>query len=398
MDNTGYNNIIESSGTKYSKITGWEVWNFMTIEHGKVLFDESNILNFKGYNSSGKSAMLRALDVVLFNIKPNSQVSFIQDDTEYFRIMVYFDDDVIILRDKYINGQSLYEMYKDNEVIFSTKQNGHLTKVSEVPKPIADYLGLISYNGIMLNSRSCFEKQLLVMTSGSENYGFLNSVLKSEELAVASETLNVDKNKLSSDINTLETQLSIYKESYKDCDGVTEEILNSLKIHDSALDECDSRVSCLSSISQLYTNMALIPNIPELGSIDTERLNLLSKVISTYDTLSSIPDLPELPTIDGSRLDLISSIKNAYTSLSNIPSIPELVTLDLEQLNLLASIQEKLQSYQGVCREIEDNDTLLSNLSAESKELVAVMEEFGNKYTRCPNCGALVESGSAHTD
>lgn len=398
MDNIGYNNIIESSGTKYSRIIGWEVWNFMTVEHGKVTFDESNILNFKGYNSSGKSAMLRALDVVLFNIKPNSQVSFIQDDKEYFRVMIYFDDGVIILRDKYINGQSLYEMYKDNQVIFTTKQNNHLTKVSDVPKPIADYLGLISYNGIMLNSRSCFEKQLLVMTSGSENYGFLNSVLKSEEIAVASETLNVDKNKLSSDINTLETQLSIYRDSYKESDGVTEEILQGLKAHDSALDEYSDRASCLSSVSQLYNGLSSIPSIPELSLIDTNQLDLLASIRGTVSSLSSIPDLPELPSIDASRLDLLSSIKGSFDTLERIPDVPELHTLDLEQLNILSSIQSKLQEYRDVCLEIEDNDTTLSNLSAESKELIKVMEEFGSKYTKCPNCGALVESGSAHTD
>lgn len=50
-----------------SKLVAWEVWNFMSIKHGKVEFDERNIINIKGYNDSGKSAMLRALDV-LFSI------------------------------------------------------------------------------------------------------------------------------------------------------------------------------------------------------------------------------------------------------------------------------------------------------------------------------------------
>ena len=41
----------------YSRLEFWEVWNFMSIEHGKCEFDERGIINIKGYNDSGKSAM-----------------------------------------------------------------------------------------------------------------------------------------------------------------------------------------------------------------------------------------------------------------------------------------------------------------------------------------------------
>ena len=120
----------------YPKLLCWEVWNFMSVEHGKAEFDERNIVNFKGYNDSGKSAMLRALDVLMSNIKPTKQVEYIQDGKDYFRIIAYFDNGVTILRDKYINGQSLYEMYKDNQAIYSTKNGKNLTRVSEVPQSI----------------------------------------------------------------------------------------------------------------------------------------------------------------------------------------------------------------------------------------------------------------------
>lgn len=397
-ENNTYNNIIESSGINYSRLIGWEVWNFMTIEHAKVTFDESNILNFKGYNSAGKSTMLRALDVALFNIKPNSQVGFIQDDKEYFRVMVYFDDDIILLRDKYINGQSLYELYKGSEVIFTTKQNGHLTKVSEVPQPIADYLGLISHNGIILNSRSCFEKQLLVMTSGSENYGFLNSVLKSEELAVASEALNVDKNKLSGEIELLETQLAVYRDSYKESDKMTEEIMTELKNHDSLLDSYDSRKKYLDNISSAYSSIKAIPDIPELKPIDSGRLDLICKIQDLTQSLRGIPDLPEVPIINYNKLDLLSSIKSAYNNLESIPEIPEIWSIDTKQLDLLSSISKAVNDYNSVCAEIDENNKELEGFETTSKELVAVMNEFGRRYTRCTNCGALIEVGAGHED
>ena len=58
---------IEDIGTLYSggysKITTIELINFMVYKHAKISFDEKNIINLKGYNSPGKSSILRALSI-----------------------------------------------------------------------------------------------------------------------------------------------------------------------------------------------------------------------------------------------------------------------------------------------------------------------------------------------
>ena len=178
---------MSENTSPYSRLLWWTAENFMSIENGKCEFDERNIINLKGYKDSGKSAMLLALKVLLSNSHPTKQVDFIQDNKDYFRIIAYFDDGVMILRDKYINGQSLYEMYKDNQVIFSTKQkNGALSSVKGVPEPIQQYLGLITYEDAILNARACFEKQIGVQTTGSENYKMFNTVLKSFHVLILS--------------------------------------------------------------------------------------------------------------------------------------------------------------------------------------------------------------------
>ena len=51
------------------------------------------------------------------NLYPNKQAGYITHGKEYFRIIVAFDDSVVIVRDKYKNGQSLYEMYKGKQLI-----------------------------------------------------------------------------------------------------------------------------------------------------------------------------------------------------------------------------------------------------------------------------------------
>lgn len=189
--------VVEQFENPYPRMLYWEAWNFMSIEHGKCEFDDRNIVNLKGYNDSGKSAMLQALKVLISNSNPTKQIGFIQDDKDYFRVVAAFEDGVMILRDKYVNGQSLYEMYKDNQLIYTSKSGNALTRITEVPKPIADYLGLIMYDGTCLNARACFEKQIGVQTTGSENYKMFNTVLKSEEIATASALLNNDRNKIS---------------------------------------------------------------------------------------------------------------------------------------------------------------------------------------------------------
>ena len=395
--------VVDSASSAYSRLVAWEVWNFMSLTHAKAEFDEKNIVNFKGYNNSGKSAMLRALDVLLFNIKPSAQVNFIQDEKDYFRVVGYFDDGVTILRDKYSNGQSLYEMYKDDTLIFTTKQNNHLTKVSEVPMPIADYLGVVSYEGLNLNTRSCFEKQLLVQTTGSENYKFLNSVLKSEEISVASATLNVDKNNLVSDINTLDTQLQVARGSFKGYEQVTAEIVDELHRLDRKIDVDNERLSSLGSIKETVQNLSGIPEIPHLDGVDRVKVDLLQSLSSICTEIETIPELPEVSGVDYSRLELITSISNVRKELDSIVVAPEVNIssvdtnrlLDTERLACLGRIIDIYSSLLEVTEEIASEDAQLSSLITESKELTKSVEEFGVRYVSCPNCGALVENSAS---
>ena len=264
--------VVEQFENPYPRMLYWEVWNFMCIERGKCEFDDRNIVNLKGYNDSGKSAMLQALKVLISNSNPTKQVGFIQDDKDYFRVIAAFDDGVMILRDKYINGQSLYEMYKDNQLIYTSKSGNALTRITEVPKPIADYLGLIMYDGTCLNARACFEKQIGVQTTGSENYKMFNTVLKSEEIATASALLNNDRNKLASDINAVDADLQAQKGFLGNKDKITAEMVGYLKDHDSALDQYLTMESTLSTIHTLKVSKDAVVIYPELSGVDATQL------------------------------------------------------------------------------------------------------------------------------
>lgn len=388
--------VVQQSSTGYSRLVSWEVYNFMAYSHAKAEFDERGIVTIKGYNDSGKSAMLQALNVLMFNIKANQQIGFIKDDCDYFRVVAQFDDGVVILRDKYINGQSLYEMYKDGQVIFSTKQGKALTKVSGVPEPIEQYLGLISHDGTCLNSRSCIEKQLLVQTTGSENYKLLNVILKSEELAIATQMLNDDKNKVLQDINSTENDLNSAKKLIGVGAELTEDLLVHLERMDKNCDDFDGMSSVLVSIDSISKNIASIMITPELDTVDCGQIDSLISINSLINTLSSIPNLPEMPIIDTGNLELLCSVVSVLSELKTIPELPLLDIIDTEQFETIARISDICSSLTSLNKELEDIDVRAKVLDEEMRKCASQLEEFGKVVIKCPNCGTIYDSEQGH--
>ena len=392
MDNT----VVAESVNPYSSITSWEVWNFQSIEHGKCEFDERNIINLKGYNDSGKSAMLNALKVALCNANPTKQVGFIQDDKDYFRVLVTFSDGVQILRDKYINGQSLYEMYKDGKCVFSTKNGNALTKVSDVPQPIADYLGLIMYGGACLNARACFEKQIGVQTSGSENYKMFNTVLKSEEIATASTLLNNDKNKLASDISATDYDLQAQKNLLGTSGKITEDMVVFLKEHDAELDKLEANASKLNAICNIYNGMVSIPVIPEIASIDTSQVSELANIERLIKELNGVVITPEVTAIDAVRLNELANIVSLNNALAQISVAPELATISDTQLNDLLIISNMVSILAELDKEISDADKRISDTAIELEQLQKELANHGVKMVKCPGCGQIFDPEQQH--
>lgn len=392
MDNT----VVAESVNPYSSITSWEVWNFQSIEHGKCEFDERNIINLKGYNDSGKSAMLNALKVALCNANPTKQVGFIQDDKDYFRVLVTFSDGVQILRDKYINGQSLYEMYKDGKCVFSTKNGNALTKVSDVPQPIADYLGLIMYDGACLNARACFEKQIGVQTSGSENYKMFNTVLKSEEIATASTLLNNDKNKLASDISATDYDLQAQKNLLGTSGKITEDMVVFLKEHDAELDKLEANASELIAICNIYNGMISIPVIPEIASIDMSQVSELANIERLIKELNGVVITPEVTAIDTVRLNELANIVSLNNALAQISVAPELATISDTQLNDLLIISNMVSTLAELDKEISDADKRISDTAIELEQLQKELANHGVKMVKCPGCGQIFDPEQQH--
>ncbi len=372
----------------FSQIKQWEVWNFMSIEHGMCAFDERNIINLKGYNDSGKSAMLTALKVCIANTNQSKQVSFIQDGKDYFRILVSFDDNVQLLRDKYTNGQSLYELYQNGECIFSTKSNtGAITRVHEVPEPIEAYLGLISYENFVLNSRSCFETLIGVETTGSENYKMFNTVLKSEEIATASTLLNTDKNKLNHELGILDSDIQAHKRLIGDGAQITSTMVDALHMVDKVIDALETKEEKLEKLQKVENTIKGMQIQEAIPIMETKQLESITNLHNMNHKLDNLKVADIVPTIDGTQVAEVTKIHELMQACKEVVTYPSIDTLEqnhqLEDLTTLMGVFAELEKQESGIAKLEKG---IEDQLGYAKQLTDVLEKSGVKVHHCPSC------------
>lgn len=409
----------------YSKLTSIELINFMCYEHETLYFDDTGILNLKGYNDSGKSTIFRALSVVFQDGYKRIQTNFIRHDEDYFRIIVSFDDGVSVIRDKYLNGQSLYEMYKGSKLLFTTKEGRKLGKVTCVPEPIKKYFGMCESSTGMINYQSRTTKLLLTDTTGSENYQDLHTVLKSVEISRASQLINADKNKLGQEMLRMESDLQSLELQLAACEKISEELVFKLSERELIARKNEDMLSDVKGIkSTLDTFVSLVPP-PKVGRVDSRRLESISAVLNTLNDVENLTVLPRVEKVDTTKyrslcnlvsisdeyekfintmlpvvnpvntgqLELLLSLKEVLDDYEkcNDLSIPHIDMVSTSNLDSISSILKTCNSYEGVLdrylRVSEELDSVHKELDALTKEA----KEQGYSFATCPTCGTYVE-------
>lgn len=413
-----------------SKIASIYIENFMSIKKASLNFDETNILNIKGYNDSGKSAILRALGVIFFNSFPRSQKKFIRHGEKYFRILVRFTDGVSILRDRYITGSSLYEIYKDEEVIFSTKVGDKLTSVQSVPLEVKEYLNLIDLgdNGF-LNFRSNTDKLFLTNTSGSENLEMMNFILKIKETTLAI-------NSIKKDINTKQNiQASLFNEiegisfSLLGLEGASKEFLEYLEEQDRLLDLDIQKAKHVEKIFEICTKYkevnkefilqeritkpeyltdinyileivnkySKLSYFEEQPTISLEYLNVLNSIYNKVKVLQDIVYLDEIPKISNSKLKHFEKLISLFSEYAKVnTSLPVMDTIDLDKLIALKKILNLCKIEYNVLDTYSKSIEELKELEKDMEAIELEAKEKGITITRCDNCGNLVQAEVGH--
>lgn len=378
---------------EYSKIASVEVINFMVYKHAKIQFDDTNIINMKGYNSSGKSTMLKAIGVCLMNMFAHNQAKLIRHGEDYFRIIVNFDDGVSIVRDKYINGQSLYEVYRNGERIFTTREGNRLTRVDEVPQLIQNYLGLCMLSTGCLNYQSRQDRLWLIETKGSENYQSLNEILKTEEISRASALINSDKNKLNSEITQLEAALQQVNLDLEDSAGLTEDLLSALENRQIRVKKLLSRYSELSGILKTYASLESLIDLPEVKKIDISRYTMVDSMKSSAESLLELKERPNISKIEVTRLSSTNSLVDECSRLNSLTGLkqPAVDAIKFDSQTELEGIVQILQKLNSVV-EVEDRiDSAINETNSKLSKAVEVARRHGRQYVKCDTCGSYME-------
>lgn len=378
----------------YSKLKSVEVINFMGFLKAKIVADETGSWNLKGYNSSGKSAFLTACAVAMMNVYPNKQLKYIHHGKDYFRIILSFDDGVVIVRDKYKNGQSLYEMYKGEEKVYTSKSGDKLTKIDAVPTIIEGYLGMIGTELGYLNYQVRRDPLWLVETRGSDNYYTLNEVLKSVEIAEANALLNADKNALNTDITIVESEYNTLNTQLAGMSTVGDELLGRLYERQSLVSSLWNQYDMLNKIAGILKELSDTVIPPEIERIESGRLVGIQRVGSLLSQLEGIQYFKE--SIENISLDRYNAIGRIVTNLKETQKISyfdgEIGTIEgtgkLKDLNKLSSLVDDLSE---AVRELGSLKMTFQSLEDEREALIEQASKQGITFTICTNCGTLLE-------
>lgn len=381
----------------YSKITSVEVTNFMVYEHVKMVFDDCGIINLKGYNSSGKSSMLKAIGVCLFDLYPKDQAKLIKHGKDFFRVVITFDDGVAIVRDKYSNGQSLYEMYKDGKCVLTTKEGRKLSKVDGVPEAIKNYLALCTTSIGCLNYQTRQDPLWLVETTGSDNYASLNEVLRTEEISRATALINSDRNRMTSDITAVEAARNATTTARIDAEKYSIGLFTALEQKETQCKELLGRYDALERILGYCNSLDGLKRIPAVDRIDISRLESITRIGDLLSSVTSLKKYPTLELIDVSRLGILESLNSEASQLEELsgkkaPHVEPITVADggkaLEMLVSLMNTMQELASMNADKKRIK-SDT--EKVSADLEQVAKQAKEEGIAFTKCSTCGTYVQ-------
>ena len=369
-----------------SKIISLKIENFMSIKNGLIEFDDSNIISLCGYNDSGKSAITRLMEVMLYNAYSTDQVKFITDGEDYWLGELTFSDGVVYTRRKYADGKSLWELTKGDKILFSNKlPNGTYAAMGDTPEVIERYLGVIQdeLTGEELNVRRNTDKLFLINTSGGDNYKILNSVLRSDVLSSASKSLNEDKNKLNAEVNEKTTVKAVLQEQYDSYDVAPKEELDDVQTFISHLEESKGRVTRLSLLMEENQRKHSISLYDSLIPVDTSRLEDLQDIFELANQ-KNIAIYDSVGKVETDRLAELRNIMELSKKQSNT-TFDKLEKVDVDRIKDLKQLADVLnlylaaeKSYKRVSKQLNDTRNQLLKLSQE------------NGLKVCRNCGSIV--------
>lgn len=391
--------------------------NFMSISSANIQFDDSNIISLCGYNDSGKSAVIRLIDIMFYNAYSTEQVHYIKDGADFFKCIISFKDGVEYERIKYATGSSVFVLRKDGKTLFDNRKGNQIINTDGVPKVIMDYLGVIrdEFTKEELNVRRCTDRLFLIETTGGDNYKILNTILQSDRLAETSNSLNVDKNKLQQEIVVSYNRLSALRDERDRVVVSSGDSIDTFEKDVTTLEAINERFKLLNKINDYNTLITTVKIPDELSMIDVFRYMEIDR-IKGYSEKAKIAISPEAPTISDVIIDKYAKLSEMTETRKRTDVViqSEVDIVDIDRYNSIVDLISKQSTTKvdipkGVSEIDIDRLNKISNLSTivshfnscnntyetivtECDKATSELKKFAdtNNLTICSNCGAVV--------
>ncbi|MGF2715649.1 hypothetical protein ACQUY5_25925 [Bacillus cereus] len=380
----------------HSRLLSVELIDFMGYEYGRFDFDETGIISLKGYNSSGKTTVLRALGIINFNMYQTKQAKLIRYGQNRFIIKETFSDGVVITREKYLNGKSAYYMHKDGEEIFSTVIDGVYTSVNDVPEHIAKYLDLIDDAKLNLHFRRGRDKLLLIDTTGRENYEFLSNALKAEELTQASVRLKTDRLKVKQEVTALEHRIESHRELVTKDKILTPRLVDALETVDQSLDVNLEKKAQLEGMGEIFQVLSELRPSIELKPVDTSKVTDLLKISKAIEDYNSVTVTVSLQKVNYDKVMELIRLVNAMETYNKIQLLPMLKPVDTSKV-------KDLQTLRRAVNELKQIEQVIENEKAEKQKKLNMLDQVRNwlkeqnvEVYQCKDCGSVQPMTEEH--
>lgn len=397
-----------------NRILQIKIENFMTIGNAVLDFDSRNILNLKGYSDSGKTAILIAIAVCLNNINITKQLKYIKHGCKFFRIEVNFSDGVSIVRAKYSNGQSYYEMFKGGSIVYTTKSNDNMLAVNGIPEIISNYLEMANMKSGILNFRTNRDKLFLSETTGRENFEDLNTLFGIDDLLKALSLCKEEISNYKQEFQKNEVEIDFLKDKVKTYQYVKPETLEILQEEAKKADLEEKSLQSLRGIFGGVSNLNSIQITPQIEPVKSnyEKIGEIAKL----SNLVCVEIGSEIPVVSGKNLERISAISSLVNEVSKEKLI-ELDSVDSSSMQALLSVKKVLSDFGEVAPKVDnisfskltDLEKLFSEVQRNKSEettfksakneldemkekynsAVEKLKEKGISVFTCRNCGSV---------
>lgn len=303
----------------YSKLKTMYIKNFKNLGEVEIDFTKSPIIALKGNNDAGKSSVIDAFAVAVYNANETHQKDFIKLGTAGFGVKIVLEDGTEITRLKKPN-LNYYEVKHPDGRVWSTDK---LIRGEGVPSEVEDAMGCTREPETkeFLHIRTYNDQMLFINTPNSVNYKVMYDALKVENISRAIKNGSTEANELKAWLNNASVQRETLLRT-----------LEGIKIMD-----IEPVVSVRDRIAKSADNAKKMVSISRLmESIDgcNKALGSYKEVYDTgIDTVDS-----GLVTVLNNAESSIHNINRSKQELDKYSGVETLETINIDKVQRLAYV------------------------------------------------------------